>query len=357
MATGGPSFGEQLWVERISDRVVAGVSLPIPAPYLYVGAVVVFDVFVLHTIQQLTVGRNTVLDNPSWLALPATVLLATFTNRYARDRYADALATIRIENRTGGEPDAFERLVPARFKQALFVALVGAYYGYLVVTGRIPTIVAYEGVAGLFGWLVVIPFGYGPVLVETAAMYVSLHFLFPRRFRANDVEIYFFDPHNLGGLRPIGELLKHSYYLFTAALILVTVLLYAPFVFPEMLYTPYQPPERFVSAVVSTLWLIGLCSIGYSLWELHRHMRDKRRETLRTLERRLYELVDDPYDVHRSLLEDEAHRRFEREQRRIEQVRDTSEYPATITTWTQIFISVVLPIVVQAVIRSASAWL
>lgn len=363
------TYGERLWVEIATDRVATigerfarrmGVALPsdewsppVPAPYLLIGGVVLFDVVVLHTVQQLTVGQNTVLDNPSWLALPATVLLAVFTNRYARDRYASALREIRIETRTASEPTAFRRLVPVRFKRTFYLTAVAGYYSYLVASGRILPILEYEGAAGLFGWLVIIPFVYAPILVETAAIYLSLHFSFPRRFDREDVEVYYFDPHNLGGLRPVGTVLKQSYYLFTLAVVLVTVLLYAPFVFPDLLYTPYQPPERFVSVVVAGLWAVGVLSVGFSLGTLHRYMRDRRRTELQSLESRFYDLLSEPYDVHRTLTDSEELRAWEREKHRIEQVRDTREYPATVTMWSQILFSVVLPVGVQWGIRWA----
>ncbi|MEF8800919.1 MAG: hypothetical protein V5A56_07780 [Halolamina sp.] len=367
MSANKHTYGERLWVEIAADRVATlseriarrlGLTLPsdewsspVPDPYLLVGGVVLFDIFVLHTVQQLTVGRNTVLDNPSWLALPATVLLAVVTNRYARDRYGSVLEEIRIETRTATGSTAFRRLVPVRFKRAFFLIAVGGYYSYLVLSGRILPILEYEGVAGLFGWVVIIPFVYAPILVETAAIYLSLHVSLPRRFDREDVKIYYFDPHNLGGLRPVGTVLKQSYYLFTLSVVLITVLLYAPFLFPEMLYTPYQPPEQLVSVIVGGLWAVGVLSIAFSLGSLHRYMRKRRREELKMLESRFYDLISEPYDVRQTLKDSEELRQWEREKHRIEQVRDTREFPATIRMWSQILFSVVLPLGIQWAIQ------
>ncbi|MFB6089932.1 MAG: hypothetical protein ABEJ97_02630 [Halobellus sp.] len=367
MADDVSEYGERLWVEVAAEWVAARVGpfLPtpdastpvvgrlrsVPRPYLLVGALVLFDIFVLHSIQQATVGRNVVLDNPSWLALPATVLLAVFTNRYARDRYAKACREMDIDSRVESDSTAFRRLVPARPKRALFVVAVGGYYGYLVGTGRIPTIVEYEGLAGLFGWLVIIPFGYAPILLETAAIYGSLHFSLPRRFDAEDVTFYYFDPHNLGGLRPIGELLKHSFYLFIAGVVLLTVLLYAPFVFPQYLYTPYQPPEQVVAMLLTGLWGVGVFSIGFSLLTLHRYMRKRRREKLKSLEQRFYDAVGDPSDVQNALADADDLERFERERHRIGQVRDTKEFPASTAMWVQIIIGGVIPLAIQWSVR------
>jgi len=363
MSDDGTPYGERLWVEQAADWVAArvGPALPapdastsvvgrlrsVPRPYLLVGAIVFFDIFVLHSVQQVTVGRNTVLDNPSWLALPATVLLAVFTNRYARDRYAKACREIRIDSRIDDGTTAFRRLVPVRPKRLLFAVAVVGYYGYLLATGRIPTIVEYEGFAGLFGWLVVIPFVYAPILLETAAIYASLHVSLPRRFDREDVTFYYFDPHNLGGLRPIGELLKHSFYLFVAAVVLLTVLLYAPFVFPEYLYTPYQAPERVVAALLTGVWAVGVFSIAFSLLTLHRYMRKRRRKKLKSLEQRFYDAVGDPSDVQNALADADDLERFERERHRIGQVRDTKEFPASTAMWLQIVIGGVVPLLIQ----------
>ena len=361
-----PRYGERLWTEVAADRVATALdgiaprfeTLPgvgrlraVPRPYRLVGAVVLFDIFVLHSVQQLTVGSNTVLDNPSWLALPGTVLLAVFMNRYARDRYDRACREVRIETRTASGSTEFQRLVPRRFKRALLAVTVTGYYAYMILSGRIPTIIEYEGLAGLFGWLVIIPFAYAPILLETASIYLSLHFSLPRRFERADVKIYYFDPHNLGGLRPMGELLKHSFYLFVIALVALTVLLYAPFLFPDVLYTPYQPPEWFITGVLTALWAIGVCSIGFSLLTIHRYMRDRRRTELQTLESRFHELVKEPYNVRDALKDSEELERFEREQHRIGQVRETREFPATTAMWLQIIISGVVPLVIQWGIR------
>ncbi|WP_049987165.1 hypothetical protein [Halobellus rufus] len=367
MSGGDTTYGERLWIEQATDWIAARVAQTLPAidpsapaidrfqriprPYLLIGSLILLDVFLLHSIQQLTVGRNLVFDNPSWLALPATVLLAVFTNRYARDRYARACREIRIESRVASDSTSFQRLVPRRPKRLLFVAAVVGYYAYLLATGRIPTIVEYEGLAGLFGWLVVIPFGYAPVLVETAAIYASLHFSLPRRFDAEEVKFYYFDPHNLGGLRPIGELLKHSFYLFVAGVVLLTVLLYAPFVFPGHLYTPYQPPERVVSALLTGLWALGVFSIGFSLLTLHRYMRKRRRRKLKSLEQRFYDVVGDPYEVQNALTDPDELERFERERHRIGQVRDTKEFPASTAMWLQVIVGGVIPLVIQWGVR------
>ena len=228
---------------------------------------------------------------------------------------------------------------------------VGGYYVYLVMSGRIPNIIKYEGLAGLFVWLVIIPFGYAPILIETASIYISLNFSLPRRFDRESVEINYFDPYNLGGLRPIGELLKHTFYLFMFGVVLITILLYAPFVFPERLYTPYQPPERFITVAVLGLWGLGVFSMGYSLYTVHKYMRSRRREELRSLESRLHEIVSDPYDLRQAFDYNEDIQEFEREKYRIEQVRDTKEFPATTAMWLQIIISGVIPLAIQWIIR------
>lgn len=361
-------FGETLWVEQIVERLGAirtavapelGASFGddssnrrVPGPYRYVFALLVFDAVILKLIQYLRFGTTVVTDNPSWLVLPVIVVLGLATNRYLRDRYASALTDIRIERRTRDAEAAFRRLVPRAFKRNGFLAFVAVYYVYIFASGRISTIVAYEGVAGVIGWLLVAPLGYGPILVETVLMYVSIHFVLPRRFERYDVKVDFFDMQNLGGLRPIGELLKHSYYLFNAALVLFTVLLYAPFVFSEYLHTPYRPPDYVVTTLVFGLWGAGVISVGYSFWKLHRHMRSAREAFLDRFEGELDEIIPDRYDFEQiDPGDEEAYQWFEAQGKVVEQAQRTREFPATVTMWIQIVASSVLPLLIETLLR------
>ncbi len=47
----------------------------------------------------------------------------------------------------------------------------------------------------------------------------------------------------MGGFQPIGELLKRSYYLYTAVLILYFIQTKVPVLLSKYVATPYQAPE------------------------------------------------------------------------------------------------------------------
>ncbi|SDJ33547.1 hypothetical protein SAMN05216226_102180 [Halovenus aranensis] len=102
----------------------------------------------------------------------------------------------------------------------------------------------------------------------------------------------------------------------------------------------------------TALWLVGIVSIGYSMYRVHTIMSDKKeRETDKT-GKQIRGMLDYPYDIHNSnLAGDEG---LEEIQHRLEQVRTTREYPSTVTMWTQIGISVPLPQALQLVFQFGS---
>jgi len=351
------TYGETLWIEcatkRLNDAILPNIPISkkwIPSPYIYLGLLIFLDAVVLNFIQYMRFGTAVLIDNPSWILLPLTVVLGLFANRYMRDRYAEAIEEIQIDRRVDGTTEGFDRLVPADFKRNIFFLFLTVYYTYLFVSGRIFTIVTYEGMTGLIGWLLIGPIGYGLILIETAIMYFSLHFFLPRRFNKYDVKIDFFDTQNLGGLQPVGEILKNSYYLFNTAVILFTVMLYAPFLLSRYLYTPYNPPDILVVSVVFILWGVGVLSIGYSFWKLHQYMRNARRNFLSEFDKRLDHMISNRYEVDPK--DDEMRQWFERRKHIIEEARQTREFPAHRLVGIKMLLSAIFPILIEITIRS-----
>lgn len=354
------TYGETLWIELVTEKLNSfiirdddGFAAWIPGPYSYLGFLIFFDAVVLSLIQYMRFGTAVIVDNPTWIFIAITVVLGLFANRYMRDQYAKSIKEIRVDRRTEGHHGSFFRLVPKNFKRNVFILFLTVYYTYILVSGRLLTIITYEGGAGLIGWLLIAPIGYGLVLIETVAMYFSLHFFLPRRFDKYDVKIDFFDMQNLGGLRPIGELLKHSYYLFNSVVILFTGLMYAPFLLSRYLYTPYSPPDFVVTGLVFTLWGIGVLSIGHSFWKMHRYMRNARRKLLRKFDKHLDGIISNRYEVDQiDSNDDEMYRWFERRQNVIEQVQRTKEFPANRLMGIQLILSAVLPLLIEMLLRS-----
>ena len=106
-------------------------------------------------------------------------------------------------------------------------------YGHVVFVVGLDALVRVRGVV----WTVITTFVISPfyiaVVVEAVLLYLSVHILLPRRLANSDLDVHFLDPRQMGGFRPLGNLLKRSYYLYTAGLLLYLAWIYGPVVVPD----------------------------------------------------------------------------------------------------------------------------
>jgi hypothetical protein len=356
MGEGTTQYRDRLLVEDIArtlgfDWLATRLPGDVYPPYLYYGSLVVFEVFVLNTYKHLTGGTHAFLATPTWAAIPVGLLLGVVGVRYMADGYADAVAGLRVNDRVDdGDTAAFERMVPRRVKLAVYVVAVVCYFLNLFVFTGAGEILAYEGpVVFVVSYLFLMPFVYVPLVVEFALVYFGIHFLVPHRIDRANLGLFFYDPRNMGGFADVGQLLKRSYYLYTAGLLLYFLLVYGPFILSQFGTIPIPEPSLFVAAFFSAAWLVGLASIAHSMVRLHRIMAAEKRERIRELETEMRDIIDNPYDINASAVDDTE--RLEDIRRRLEQVRNTRVYPATFTMWSQIAISVILPQVLQFAVR------
>jgi hypothetical protein len=275
-------------------------------------------------------------------------VLAAVGTRYMTTTYPDAIGQIYDRNR-GSDIDfePFEEMVSRRTRWVAYAVGVAISYVYVFFELGIGSVVAFEGPAGLVNVLLVWQLGYLPFVVEFALVYVSIHFLVPRRIARAKIPLFHYDPRNMGGFAGIGQLLKRSYYVYTVGLFLHFVTEYGPFVLAvgEAATEPGLPTVAFFS----TAWFVGVLSIAYSMLRMHRIMAADKERRIRELESQLQEVIDDVHDIESSEITDTN--RFEDIQLRLGQVRSTRVYPATFTMWSQIGVSALLPQALQFAIQ------
>jgi hypothetical protein len=103
-------------------------------------------------------------------------------------------------------------------------------------------------------------------------------------------------------------------------------------------------------AFFSAAWLVGLASIGYSMYTVYGIMSEKKEQRIRELEDELHAAIENPYDINASTVADEE--KLNDIRRRLDEVRNTRVYPATVTMWSQIAISVLLPQALQRTVQT-----
>jgi hypothetical protein len=353
-------FRETLLIERVADALgVTALSEWLPGPrvyppYLFLGVLLLVDFGIVNTIIHVTVGRHLLVTTPTAIAAIPGLFLALIGIRYMADGYSKAVARLRIPDRDiQRDSSVFERTVSQRAKLLAYV-LGAVLLTTHVVVNMSSMIISFAGVPGLIHRLVMWNV-YLLFVVEFAFLYFSVHVLVPRRLNAADVGMFYYDPENMGGFGPLGQLLKRSYYLYTGGLLLFFVLSYGPVFLAS--YAPSLVASDLTTTVAPTTtafftlaWVVGVLSIAYSMLSVHRLMATEKQRHIAALEAELRDVIQEPYEITTAEGADEAD--LSDIERRLEQVRSTRVYPATFTMWSQIALSVVLPQALQLVVQA-----
>jgi hypothetical protein len=354
------TYRDKLLIEIIAEKLSFGrLSEALPGPRIYppyllvaVGLFVEYGVFDVYNY--VVSGKSSFLAQPNSLAIPAMTVLGVIGLRYIHESYADAMQILGIDDDYIDIDDSirrrFDGLVSLRVRVAGYLAALLIYYAVIVVVLGIPQLIEISGIGlVLYAQIVSFPLIIIPILVELGISYVAVHVIIPRRIAEADFGLFYYDPRNLGGFEPIGELLKRSYYIYTGILLLWFVQSHAPVILSQFTSSPYPPPAPILQVALSAVWFIGIVTIAYSMYQTHSVMKSNKEEKIRSLEQELKEAVDDPYDATLSNIEDRE--RYEELQETLTLVKNTKTYPTTFTMWSQIFISVLLPQALNMVVQ------
>lgn len=307
--------------------------------YIYVLIFILLDGVVLNTYTHLTGGTHAVIRNPFQIALYLSILLAAVGAKHMHTGHVDAMSVL-VERGICDAEQADDYALSLRSKLLLYAVGLGGFFCYQVFVIGIDTILQVQGIAGVVFTLVVLPSCYLPVAIDFISEYITLHILIPRWLDDQDVGLFFFDPQNMGGFQPIGSLLKNSYYFYTGGLLLYLMFYYGLFITP-LQGSVANPPSVTEATMFTVLWLFGLLTISYSMYEIHKIMKEERENQLRKIESEIHDIIDNPHDI--SSAEITKPDQHDALKYRLEQIQATSEYPTTFTMWTQIGISVLLP--------------
>ena len=342
-------YRNQLLIETIAERLgmdalarrIPGID-PYP-PYLLVGLTLFVEYGIFDLYNYFVTGKNSFVVEPNSLAVPTMIILAVVGARYIHDSYADAVAALRIDERgVTGDRRSFESLIGIRLQLAATVVVWGAVQGFNVFVLGMGNLVDIDGIGLVVYGQLAFTLVYIPVLVEFGLSYFAVHFAVPRRIKRAGIGVFFHDPRKMGGFQPIGELLKRSYYFYTAALILYFVQTKGPVILSRYTASPYNAPDAPIVEVVLTIgWLVGIATIGYSMYHVHAIMKSQKEQRIRELEHELTDVMEQPFNVRAAEITNPD--RYETIQDRLRHVRDTNTYPTTFAMWSQIFLSVLLP--------------
>lgn len=343
------AFTRRLGFDRVADLLPGNA----PPVLVYGAAAVVLDFGTVNVTAAVAVDRQyAFVANPFSLAIPAFVLTAAVGVWYMATAYQRTIEDIQLTERSDTDDVPSEGFtVSFRTKLVVYLSVVAGYWLYLFgMVGLDAYLETMGATAFTVVAAVVYPLGYIPIAVEFLLLFASINVLLPKRLVELRPKPAFLDPRDLGGFYPVGELLKRSYYLYTACLLLYLSYVYGPVLAP---FGARQIASvGFTQAGFFTLlWLFGIAAVGNAVYRVHRVMAAEKRAQLRELQRQLHDIVDDPYDILSVDLHDNTE--VENVQRRLEQVRAMNVYPTTIATSTKILVSVLVPQATQVVLQAA----
>jgi ABC-type multidrug transport system fused ATPase/permease subunit len=339
-ATDDTASDGELWLDEFASYLGFGqfaalLDDRIPPSYLYALVAVLGWTAISASVDAFVFEQPTVYErNPYFLLQPVVLLGGVHGAHSLTDTYRDAISEMRLAERVD-DPDTFETFVPPWLPWALFaiaaslqLVRTSAVFGELTTTGIVAN-------------AVVFPFVYAPIIVQFCVVYVGVEFVTPwRLYTSDDVGIHFLDPHGVGGLRPLGELVKSAYYYIVAGLVAYALIAYAPGV-------DSQEVSATAGTIFTAVWLVTVLTVAFAVLVLHRFLHREKRDALQRLEAELRQHIENPWDVHEYQIEDDATNDVERIRGRIEVVSATSEYPATFSIWSQLLLSVAIPKAVQ----------
>lgn len=333
----------RLGFEKLQDRFM---WLPHPLICWGIG-MVFFDVIVLQAFKEFAGYPATFFVNPVWILSPAMALVAPFAIVYLHRRYDSMLQEIDVESRTDS-PEVFHTLVTQKLRIVLYVIAVGYSFYVFVADVSLEAITQIGGLAELIGLVVVLPLGYGIIYSEFLATYIGIIICLPWKVRSTDFQLNFLDPEGLGGLRPVGELMKTAYYFLVLGLVNSAVQMYLPALISPITGSPYPDPGLYTDIIFTGVWLLAIATMVYGLAQVHWFMKREKRKELTELDQAKRKLVKHPFDVSR--LEIEETDEYYHIQNRIDHVTATQEYPTTFTMWFQILTGLLLPKAIQYVL-------
>jgi hypothetical protein len=340
-----PDADDDMWLDRFARRLGFGwlaAKLPWDLPPSYVYAVVTVGFFTafLNLFTVATGGETIYPENPYFALQPVVLVGGVVAAKTLHRRYAAVVEEMNVARRASN-PDPILEPVPRWLPPGMFgVAATLQLSRTFVGPG-------WESLGGVVANMVVFPFVYAPIIAQFSALYLAIEFIAPWRISRSDMGVHFLDPQGVGGLRPLGELVKTAYYYIVAGLVVYALITYAPFVDTAWTVGTYA------GALFTAAWLISVLTVAFAVFTLHRFMHREKRAEIKRLEAQLDDLVENHYDVANYEVPDGQAERVADLRERIQQVSATKEYPATFSIWTQLLLSVAVPKALQLLLANA----
>lgn len=340
-----------LWVEEIPSRL--GFNLICQkilgddryAPYFFVLLIVFIDVPVLSTISYIIHDGQTVhplIDYPWWGLVPLALVIGIFGMRRMRSIYTRA-----IKN-TGQITGKIKVSSPNRLRSIVFVVALILYF--IIIIPDLPELLNAEGqIIGIIKWALIIPCIYVGLIVEFFVIYIHSLFFLPISITVQNIPLDFSDPTNLGGMGDVGDLIILStiYYYLGLALWTGTTLI-GPLTGIQGAVQSGPGIESIIFFILA--WAVGGFLLLISLWVLHSHMYENKKNKLQEIKKRIQDSgTDDKFFPYTSPEENKEVIEYMQGYIDFRRIEDTKTYPIDIDKLWELFVSAALPILLQSI--------
>jgi hypothetical protein len=335
---------EELWLDQFSRYLGFGLisdktSSNLPPSYIYAVLTVLGWTVVSVSADLFIFNESPIyVTNPYFLLQPVVLLGGVYGAHSLRRSYNRAINEMAISQRAN-DPERFFNITPRRIPTVLFALVAGLQ---LV---RFAADFSSFSTTGIVANGLIFPFVYAPILVQFLVVYIGIEFVAPWKLYNSNIGIHFLDPHGVGGLRPIGELVKKAYYYVVAGLVVYALITYAPGV---------SGWDASVTAgtIFTIAWLATITTVAFAVYILHRFLHREKREELQQLELMLRQRMENPWSIQEYQPKEGKENEVDDLRQRINEVSATREYPATFSIWTQLLLSIVIPKALQLFLTS-----
>lgn len=357
MTDGGHQTNDRLFIHGFTqlfkiDRVVGGSKFeslwrklpsPIgdldPAPFVFVWIVLFIDHHLIGAIQLWRDGYHPYLQNPGSVLIPFGYTLVV--GGILIVEYESNELELASREDTKELQALFDSLMESRIKYVVVVLAVTFRIFKIQSTG-FDTIASVEGpVLGFVKWVIITPFVIIPIVSEFCIIVLGLHFWIPRELRKQGIDLNLDDPKNMGGLYPIGKLLKYTSQIFFLSMVVYSVVIVALQYFQDLQSNPLD-----ISAILIG-WVFGIAIFAVPIYWIHLHMSDWKESKQMEIIQNMKQIGETPGAYPDPELEtQEELMRYMSYNQKLRRVDQMSEYPVDITIVQEIVAVAIIPYLV-----------
>lgn len=278
-----------------------------------------------------------------WWLIPAVLVFSVVFLRLLRNRYDRAIHI------AGKSRDSTPIVEPGFSLGLQSVTLVFGLVGYGIwLSTAFNQLFATNPIYTIIRWGFIIPFIYVPIATDLAAAYLHVELVLPLRIRKAEVELDFSDPRRLGGMYPVGRVMRFTAMAAFIALSLYTIYWSVGF---TLLPTLTPPADRHSILVVFVIvWALSIIVPTAGVYLIHQRMAASREAQLNGVLSRTRELGDDKEVFPYTSPGNESERQIYLEEYvKLDLVERTRTVPFNVAYTWELIIGALFPVTLQIV--------